>query len=87
MTKMTCFLIWENVSGAVAHNENNVLCDFICYKDNSMMGDDSIHSFFLFKILLKMSNYLLLSFKKQYGKCSVDDVTITLAKVISGTYL
>lgn len=34
-----------------------------------------------------MSNYLLPSFKNQYGKCSVDDVTITLAKVISGTYL
>lgn len=49
MTKMTCFLIWENVSGAVAHNENNILCDFMCYKDNSMMGDDSIHSFFYLK--------------------------------------
>lgn len=46
---MTCLLIWENVSGAVAHNENNILCDFMCYKDNSMMGDDSIHSFFNLK--------------------------------------
>lgn len=47
MMKMICFFIWENVFGVVVYNENNVLCDFIYYKDNFMMGDDFIYSFFI----------------------------------------
>lgn len=53
MMKMICFFIWENVFGVVVYNENNVLCDFICYKDNFMMGDDFLYSFFYLKYYWK----------------------------------